>query len=416
MNRRSKLGAAAFLALSIALAAGGTALADEDREAIEDISLHFDSEITTGSSSCEVDVDTEDDEYSVGGVEVVNASGDWAGGTRPKLEIYLYADEDYYFASAKESMFHFSGEDVEYVSAKRQEDNSELVLVVKLEALDEENLEIDDAEWDTSRGIARWDAAVDAKSYEVRLYRGSTLVDTQMIRSASSTSYNFSSMMKQSGSYSFKVRAAGSGSARGEWQTSGKLRVSSGEMGDAEYEDDDEDDKEYHPSSSSTTPQEGEYSDEEFDDRDDDDWDDDDEDNSDDRDDNGEDDDDGPGVKGRTYASSASSSSSRKKSDSAQEDDDEIAIYENAVATGGNISWRQDEYGWWFHFEDDTYPRDAWVLIDGKWYCFNESGYLRYGWILSNGTWYYCEGSGAMLVNARTPDGHYVGGDGAWIQ
>lgn len=416
-NSKMRSGMAAFLALGIALAAGGTALADEDREAIDYVSLYFDSEITTGSSSCEVDVDTEDDEYSVGGVEVVNASGTWAGGTRPKLEIYLYADEDYYFAGAKESMFHFSGEDVEFVSAKRQEDNAELVLVVKLDALDEENLDIDEADWDTSNGIARWDRVSDAMGYEVRLYRGSTLVDTQTTRSSSGTSYNFSGMMKQSGSYYFKVQAVGSGSVRGQWTTSGKLRVSSsGELGVSEYDEDDEDDKEYSPSNSSTTPREGDYSDEDFYDRDDDDWDDDDWDDDDDRDNDRDDDDDadyGPGVSSGKSGSSASGSSRPKTSKSPNE---EISVYERAVTTGGNDEWRQDQYGWWFHMGDDTYPVNAWVLIDGKWYCFNENGHLRYGWILSGGKWYYCENSGAMMANARTPDGNYVGGDGAWIE
>lgn len=407
-SKKRKFGIAAFLALGIGLAAGGTALADEDdREAIDYVSLHFDSEITTGSSNCDVDVDTEDDEYSVGGVDVVNASGTWTGGTQPKLEIYLYADEDYYFASAKESMFHFSGEDVEFVSAKRQEDNSEILLVVKLEALDEEELDIDDASWDTSDGTARWDRVPDAMGYEVRLYRGSTLVDTQTTRSSSDTSYNFSGMMKQSGSYYFKVRAVSGGSVKGEWTTSEKLRVSSsGELGVSEY-DDDVDDKEYSPSNTSATPREGDYSDEDFYERDDEDWDDEDWDDGDDNDDEDDDDADyGPGV-----SSSKSSSKTSKSSD-----EDEISVYEKAFTTGSNDAWRQDQYGWWFHMGDDTYPANAWVLIDGKWYCFNESGYLRYGWILSEGKWYYCEDSGAMMVNARTPDGNYVGGDGAWIE
>ena len=30
--------------------------------------------------------------------------------------------------------------------------------------------------------------------------------------------------------------------------------------------------------------------------------------------------------------------------------------------------------------------------------------------------WYYCNSSGAMLANTRTPDGYYVGANGAWIQ
>ena len=56
------------------------------------------------------------------------------------------------------------------------------------------------------------------------------------------------------------------------------------------------------------------------------------------------------------------------------------------------------------------------MLVDGQWYCFDQGGYVRHGWILSGDKWYYCQENGAMLVNARTPDGHFVGGDGVWIQ
>ena len=62
------------------------------------------------------------------------------------------------------------------------------------------------------------------------------------------------------------------------------------------------------------------------------------------------------------------------------------------------------------------YPVNRWEQIDGKWYCFGEDRYLRYGWINWNGKWYYTGSDGAMLVNCRTPDNYYVGGDGAWIQ
>ena len=78
--------------------------------------------------------------------------------------------------------------------------------------------------------------------------------------------------------------------------------------------------------------------------------------------------------------------------------------------------WCIDQGGKWFQFKDGSYPVGRWVQIDGIWYCFGMNGYLRCGWIEDNGKWYYTDSTGAMLVNSRTPDGCYVGGDGAWIQ
>lgn len=39
-----------------------------------------------------------------------------------------------------------------------------------------------------------------------------------------------------------------------------------------------------------------------------------------------------------------------------------------------------------------------------------QNGQMAYGWQRI-----YLGSSGAMLTNARTPDGYYVGADGAWV-
>ena len=38
------------------------------------------------------------------------------------------------------------------------------------------------------------------------------------------------------------------------------------------------------------------------------------------------------------------------------------------------------------------------------------------GWVQVDNKWYYLDGSGAMLANTTTPDGHVVGADGARIR
>ena len=68
------------------------------------------------------------------------------------------------------------------------------------------------------------------------------------------------------------------------------------------------------------------------------------------------------------------------------------AAMSTAVLAG---EWKQDTTGWWYQNDDGGYTKSGWQTIDGKSYYFNESGYL--------------------LANTTTPDGYYVGADGAWV-
>lgn len=115
-----------------------------------------------------------------------------------------------------------------------------------------------------------------------------------------------------------------------------------------------------------------------------------------------------------------------------------------------NGTWLSDEGGWKYRYIDGSYPQNVWVDLTWNgvtsWYRFNEAGYMETGWFydgvnwyflhdvsdgrlgtmyqgwnLINGTWYYFSTldngpKGAMLHDATTPDGFYVGSDGAWVQ
>ena len=59
-------------------------------------------------------------------------------------------------------------------------------------------------------------------------------------------------------------------------------------------------------------------------------------------------------------------------------------------------SWQKNSTGWWYQNDDGSWPAASWAQINGAWYYFNEAGY--------------------MLENTTTPDGYYVGADGAWVQ
>lgn len=411
------LGTALVTAICLAGPWAGTALADEDSERITSIHLNIESDITAGSYDCDVDVDTDDDEYSVGGAEITNGDGEWGGGETPRLEIVLYAEDGYYFGGSGKSMFSFSGSDADYVSSRREDDNTTLIVIVDLEELDGEDLEIGDAWWDGSYGTAAWEEVSGASYYQIRLYRdGSSIASADRIYD---NSYEFDSKITKSGDYYFEVRAVGSGSAKGDWERSNTWEVD---------EDDAEElsSRDYYSSGSK-------YSDKDEDDDEDDSYNDKLADSSDDSDSktnvyaSDQSDTTGPGAESSGRTSSASSSSrtssasSSGTSSGSSSDQDKTRVTSasysrSSVNTEDENEWKRDDSGWWFRFSDGSYPFNCWQMIDGKWYFFDGNGYLKYGWISSSEKWYYCGDDGAMVVNAKTPDGYYVGGDGAWIQ
>ena len=168
--------------------------------------------------------------------------------------------------------------------------------------------------------------------------------------------------MTRRGNYYFMVRAVGSGSEKGEWVSSDTMFLTAEEADDISYD--------YHHSYSGG-PGDGKYV-------------------------SG-----GPGDTGRNPASTGGPGVA---ANSGQD-----------FSTAQGNHWCIDQGGKWFQFKDGSYPVGRWVQIDGTWYCFGMNGYLRCGWIEDSGKWYYTDSNGAMLVNTRTPDGCYVGGDGAWI-
>ena len=58
--------------------------------------------------------------------------------------------------------------------------------------------------------------------------------------------------------------------------------------------------------------------------------------------------------------------------------------------------WKWGARGWWYRYEDGSFPVDAAVVIDGSTYRFDAAGYMRTGWVKDQGAWYYHEASGAQ--------------------
>ena len=95
--------------------------------------------------------------------------------------------------------------------------------------------------------------------------------------------------------------------------------------------------------------------------------------------------------------------------------------------------WISDSKGWKYKLGDGTYIKSNFKKINDATYYFNSNGYMLTGWqkikdnyyffttsgAMVTNAWvgnYYLGSDGIMLTNTFTPDGYYVGADGAWMQ
>ena len=60
--------------------------------------------------------------------------------------------------------------------------------------------------------------------------------------------------------------------------------------------------------------------------------------------------------------------------------------------------WKWGARGWWYRYEDGSYPSSAALVIDGSTYRFDAAGYMRTGWVKDQGAWYYHSLSGAQTT------------------
>ena len=86
-----------------------------------------------------------------------------------------------------------------------------------------------------------------------------------------------------------------------------------------------------------------------------------------------------------------------------------------------HIKWVEIDNSWWA-FGTDAYLKTGWINDTDShcWYYVDENSGMLTGWHNIDDKWYYfstLNGGplGSMLYSTRTPDGYYVGADGAWI-
>jgi len=114
--------------------------------------------------------------------------------------------------------------------------------------------------------------------------------------------------------------------------------------------------------------------------------------------------------------------------------------YTTAITTKTTtVGWGQDGTGWYYYTDTvGNYYKDSWQLIENEYYSFDTQGYARQSvfiqdggyyyylkddckmarneWVTVDGKSYYFGDQGGMYTNSYTPDGYYVGSDGAWVE
>ena len=231
-DKKVNLLTGAILAAALAMTAAFPASAKEERTPVGHITLNFDADVQAGDMDASVSVSVEDGSCSVESADFVNEQEYWAGGVKPKVEVWLSADSDCYFSKSGKAAFTFNGDKVKYVSSATKYDKELLKLVVTLEKLDddEEDLDVGDLYWDTANGIAHWNQQSLAKSYKVRLCKGkgSTSNDNGVgpTYTVKENSFDFSEKFPKNGNYYFKVRAVDIKGNMGDWEESPWIEVS----------------------------------------------------------------------------------------------------------------------------------------------------------------------------------------------
>ena len=60
--------------------------------------------------------------------------------------------------------------------------------------------------------------------------------------------------------------------------------------------------------------------------------------------------------------------------------------------------WVSGAFGWWWRYENGTYPTSTQLRIDAAIYRFDARGYMVTGWVIEGGRWYYYGPSGGQAL------------------
>lgn len=368
--------AAAAAAVLFTLTGAMTALAANQRIETIQISIDDAGDLSAGKPISSVSASTNSTEYYIDNAQFINGGDTWVGGTTPQIEVDLIAADGYEFPSSfskSDYTITSNGYDAKYKNGKRDSsDRTYFAVFITLRRVSGNLSDTQDLYWDDY--TANWTHVPGADRYEVRLYRGSSLITTAR---TDSDYYDFGSRMTTKGYYRFRVRALADNEALSTWSSySDDIYIDADEARynrDYESEFDDYYDDHYNHTYSG-----------------------------------------GPGTIGYYNPN-----------------------YPGITPANGN-RWVSTSRGWRYQFGNGTYAYNGWQQINGQYYFFDSSGYMMTGWLrldngwyyldvnsgamqtgweLVNGKWYYMDSNGLMQVGWRNINNkwYYLNLDGAMV-
>lgn len=272
--------------------------------------------------------------YSVGSIESAYEhfnSSDSDTAYEEDTDVYvieLYAEDGYYFNITKSDKIHIDGLGADFIKASRQNNGSDLTIMMRLKNLDQFVGEVEYAKWEQS-GFSSWAEAYGAQSYMLEFSDAkgkSKRVETN------GTTYDFRPFMQKAGEYNFRVRPLSSTRESGKWVNAGSITINDSD------------------------------------------------------------------AKNNLLIFLVEKDVSYK---------DDIKAPANEIVVYKNIGWQEELDGRrWYRNQDASYPQNAWMQEDEVWYYFGSDGYcLMDEYLTYGGNDYYFKEDGALIMNAKAPDG-----------
>ena len=392
---KSRMHRIKVLVTALCLMAACPAAAFGAEEAIKKVSVKVESSVEADAGRGTVSATASSDKYRMESCDFVSDKDSWKVGEVPRVLITLEAEEGYYFGSINAGKTSIRG--AEYVSCRREDGNHTLLLTVKLDPVKGILEEVEDAYWDAPPlGKAKWSKVENAPAYELKLYRGDTLV--HHVEKTTTTSYDFFPHMTSKGDYYFKVRAVPKTDSQKEY------------LDDSDWAESDVQEITARDAISAGERKET--------------------------------------AEGRKTVSGP---------DARQPGWNEDANgwwYQNADGSYPISTWMYindkwylfgvDGYmltGWqkknnreyylnsngemvtgWLQYNRQWYYLDpelgkmsgGWLLVGDQWFYLNPDGSMYTGWIRSEGKWYYLDPADGHMVRDRVIGQYYIGPDGVW--
>ncbi len=219
--------AIAILGLSLATLISGTAFAaTKKKRKINTVSFKVmgNIDVDTQIGMENLDFTTSASTYHVENFEVQNQGFKWTMNDVPEYKVILTAEDEYEFNVKKASDLNIVG--ASYVSSITENSRTNLVVTVKLPSLKNQVSAITEAKIEDD-GSLSWSVSKGAGSYEVKFYRGQSLLGG--ILKSNTNTLNVREYMQKAGSYYFLVRPinAINTDVAGDWFESNRISLDS---------------------------------------------------------------------------------------------------------------------------------------------------------------------------------------------